>query len=319
MWACVKCVLKDIVVKSQTLSGMDAPLPGWDCHGLPIELNVEKKWGKSGDKLDAPAFRAACRGYANSQIDIQRQEFKQLGVLGAWDHPYCTMDFHYEADIIRSVGRLIDEGFIYQGLKPVHWCVSCGSALAEAEVDYQEKQSLAIDVAFTLLNSQAWLQQQGYAGAEKPVILPIWTTTPWTLPANEAVCLHPDESYGLYETPSAYYILSCALATETLTRYGQAVIAPALTFPGHAVSNLKCQHPFLDKQVPVIVGKHVTTDAGTGCVHTAPAHGAEDYDVAREWGISTDTPVLPNGCYASTAPFFAGMFVLKANEAVIEN
>lgn len=312
-------ILKDMVIKSKTLSDYDAPfVPGWDCHGLPIELNVEKKIGKVGQKVDASTFRAACRSYAHSQIDIQRDEFKRLGVLGDWSNPYATMDFAYEACVVRQLGRLIQDGLIYQGLKPVHWCIDCGSALAEAEVEYETKRSHAIDVAFRVINQDAVLAVCPGLDADKPVLVPIWTTTPWTLPANEAICVNPEVHYGIYDRGDAYLVLAEALGEASLKRY-QCESVPCLrVVQGQALSDWRCQHPFFDKSVPILMGAHVTTESGTGCVHTAPAHGVEDYEVGRQYDLPCISPVMSNGCYVPELPLLGGLSVIKANDAVMD-
>lgn len=312
-------ILKDIIIKSKTLSGYDAPyVPGWDCHGLPIELNVEKKVGKAGHKISAREFRAKCREYAASQIDIQREEFQRLGILGDWHKPYITMDYRYEANIVRALGMMIANGHVHQGFKPVHWCIECGSALAEAEVEYEDKVSPSIDVAFLAVNPQELLHACKAEVKVKPVILPIWTTTPWTLPANEAVCLHPEISYTLIDTESHYYLLASDLMEAVMGRYGILQYSVVTEAPGTVFENMKLQHPFTARQVPVVLGAHVTTEAGTGCVHTAPAHGPDDYQVGQVYGLPLINPVLANGCYAEDVPQLGGLSVLKANDPIIE-
>lgn len=311
-------ILKDIIIKSKSFSGFDAPfVPGWDCHGLPIELNVEKKVGKAGVKISAREFRAKCREYAGSQIDIQRTEFQRLGVLGDWYNPYVTMDFSYEANIVRALGMMIKNGHLQQGFKPVNWCIDCGSALAEAEVDYEEKTSPSIDVAFVAVNADEFLKPFALNNASKSLIVPIWTTTPWTLPANEAVTMHPDVDYSLIDTDKAYFILAHELVESTMARYGIEQYTTCGTVKGSSFEHLKLQHPFNEREVPVILGLHVTTDSGTGNVHTAPAHGGDDYAVGKAYGLPLINPVKANGCYAEDVPFFAGMSVLKANDPVL--
>ncbi|MGL6036305.1 MAG: isoleucine--tRNA ligase [Legionella sp.] len=311
-------ILKDIIIKSKSFSGFDAPfVPGWDCHGLPIELNVEKKVGKAGVKISAREFRAKCRDYAGSQIDIQRTEFQRLGVLGDWYNPYVTMDYSYEANIVRALGMMIKNGHLQQGFKPVNWCIDCGSALAEAEVDYEEKTSPSIDVAFVAVNAEEFLKPFALNNASKSLIVPIWTTTPWTLPANEAVTMHPDVDYSLIDTDNAYFILAHELVESTMARYGIEQYTTCGTVKGASFEHLKLQHPFNEREVPVILGLHVTTDSGTGNVHTAPAHGADDYAVGKAYGLPLINPVKANGCYAEDVPHFAGMSVLKANEPVL--
>ena len=318
-------ILKDIVVKSQSLNGFDAPyVPGWDCHGLPIELNVEKKVGKPGQKISAEEFRRECRSYASKQIDKQRESFKRLGVIAEWDNPYLTMDFRYEADIIRSLAKILANGHIERGFKPVHWCVDCGSALAEAEVEYQDKHSPAIDVRFAVLNEENLLARCHHAESkgEGPMSLPIWTTTPWTLPANQALCLNPKFNYALVQCVTALgkerLLVAEDLLKDTMMRYDiddYRVIAYCI---GKDLEGIKCQHPFYDREVPVILGDHVTTEAGTGVVHTAPGHGQEDYVVGRQYNLPIDNPVGANGCFLPDTKLFAGEHVYKANAHVIE-
>lgn len=308
----VNKVLKDIIVKSKSLSGFDAPyVPGWDCHGLPIELNVEKKKGKAGVKIDANSFRAECRKYADVQVAKQKLDFQRLGILGDWNNPYLTKDFQYEADIVRALGKIVDNGHVSKGYKPVHWCTECGSALAEAEVEYKDKQSDAIDVKFRIIDNSIFK-------VDKPVSVVIWTTTPWTLPANEAVALHPEMSYVLADTGDEYLLLAQDLAQDALARYElKASIAPTV-FTGSDLEGLQVQHPFYDKQVPIILGDHVTTDAGTGAVHTAPAHGQEDFIVGKQYDLPVNCPVDGRGIFFEDTELLAGQFIFKANASVIE-
>ncbi len=322
----VNKVLKDIIVKSKTLSGFDAPyVPGWDCHGLPIELQVEKKHGKA---IPPAQFRELCRAYASEQIERQKKDFIRLGVLGDWEKPYLTMDFQIEADIIRALGRVHENGYLYQGRKPVNWCLDCQSALAEAEVEYEDKVSSAIDVGFEVKDKRAVEKAFGVAlpGSAK-VFAVIWTTTPWTLPANQAVCVHPTLQYDLINTEKGYLILAFDLATDCLKRYqtggnndrGDGVAA---TCYGKALEGLPLQHPFQDRIVPVICGEHVTLEAGTGLVHTAPAHGVDDYVVGQKYNLPNDNPVGDDGKFISTTPVIsdtplAGVFVWKANDIVL--
>jgi isoleucyl-tRNA synthetase len=323
----VNKVLKDIIVKSKSLSGLDAPyVPGWDCHGLPIELNVEKKYGKAGEKLSPKEFRAKCREYAQEQINIQREEFKRLGIIGDWNAPYRTMDFKFEADIIRALAKIIANGHLQQGFKPVHWCIDCGSALAEAEVEYADKTSPAIDVKFRVVNKNDFLARLGInitaAQEHIPMSIPIWTTTPWTLPANEAVSLHPEIAYDLVEVnineQPEYLLIANVLLQASLARYGIAEFKPIAKCVGADIEHILLQHPFYDRQVPVILGEHVTTDSGTGAVHTAPAHGQEDYAVGQRYKLPMVNPVGSNGCYLPDVPLFAGQHVFKANANIID-
>ena len=312
----VNKILKDIIVKSKTLSGFDAPyVPGWDCHGLPIELMVEKQHGK---EIPPARFRELCREYAKAQVERQKADFIRLGVLGDWDNPYLTMDFRTEADIMRSLGEIYKNGYLYQGSKPVHWCVDCGSALAEAEVEYEDKNSPAIDVGFKAVDNDALARAFGVAHLNAPAFAVIWTTTPWTLPANQAVCVHPELSYDLIQTSKGLLILGHDLAEATLARYGEADTQVLGSCKGAALELLKLQHPFYDRVVPVICGDHVTTDAGTGLVHTAPAHGLEDYAVGMRYDLPVDNPVGDDGKFYSRIEKFAGMSIWDANKAVIE-
>lgn len=312
-------ILKDIIVKSKTMSGFDAPfVPGWDCHGLPVELNVEKKIGKAGVKVSPSEFRSKCREYANSQINIQRDEFQRLGVFGDWQNPYVTMDYVYEANIVRALAKIIENGHLHQGFKPVHWCIDCGSALAEAEVDYEDKTSPSIDVAFLAVEPQAFLAKIADNLPQKPVIVPIWTTTPWTLPANEAVCLHPAINYSLIDTGDRYFIVASELVSAVMARFEITDFTEQGVVKGKILEKLQLKHPFNDRHVPLVLGEHVTIDSGTGCVHTAPAHGPDDYLVGKIYSLPLINPVLANGCYASDVPLFAGLSVLKANDKVVE-
>jgi len=315
----VNKILKDIVVKSRTLAGFDAPyIPGWDCHGLPIELNVEKKVGKPGVKLSAREFRDKCRQYAQRQVDTQREDFKRMGVLGDWDNPYLTMDFAFEANIIRTLGKIIDNGHLHQGSKPVHWCLDCGSALAEAEVEHQDKISPAIDVAYAAVDTAALLAAFGVATGPAKVAIPIWTTTPWTLPASMAVSLHPALEYSLVVRGDQALVLATDLVAAVCQRIGWDDYTIVGTCVGAALEGQLLQHPFYDRQVPVILGEHVTTEAGTGAVHTAPGHGQDDYIVGLKYGLEVLNPVGGNGVYLPATELFAGQHVLKANGAIVE-
>jgi isoleucyl-tRNA synthetase len=322
----VSTILKDIVVKYKTLCGYDSPLvPGWDCHGLPIEVNVEKKIGLANVDVTPKEFRQACRDYAQSQIELQRTSFIRLGILADWKHPYSTMDHSYEAGIIRSIGKIYDQGCIHSGAKPVHWCINCGSALAEAEVEYQNKTSPAIDVAFRVVDNEAFLKavfQKETSHSINKVAVVIWTTTPWTLPANQAVALHPELDYALVKTTGvldldAVCVLEACLE-DFLKRIGCEHSDVLATFKGGQLEKQMLQHPFYDRAVPIVLGDHVTTDAGTGAVHTAPGHGVEDYAVGIQYGLSIDSPVGDKGCFLSTVPLVAGLHVLKANDKIIE-
>jgi isoleucyl-tRNA synthetase len=274
----VNKILKDIIVKSKTMSGFDAPyVPGWDCHGLPIELVVEKNHGKD---IDPAKFRELCRAYASEQVARQKKDFIRLGVLGDWDNPYLTMDFKTEADIMRALGEIYKNGYLYQGSKPVHWCVDCGSALAEAEVEYEDVNSPAIDVGFKVVDNTALGKAFGMDVTGDAYAV-IWTTTPWTLPANQAVSVNANLTYDLVKTSRGLLILAQDLAKATLERYAESVTAVLASCQGAVLEKLVLQHPFDNRQVPIICGDHVTTDAGTGLVHTAAAHGNDDWLVMR--------------------------------------
>ncbi|MBC3765437.1 isoleucine--tRNA ligase [Neptunicella marina] len=322
----VNKILKDIIVKSKTLSDFDAPyIPGWDCHGLPIELQVEKKVGKPGKKVSAAEFRQKCREYAQKQIDGQMRDFIRLGVFGQWDKPYKTMDFRSEADIIRVLGKVLENGHIEKGFKPVHWCTDCGSALAEAEVEYKDKHSPAIDVAFEAVDSDAvadlFDHPDGHAG-KGAVSAAIWTTTPWTLPANRAISVHADLDYCLVQiedgdTPKRL-ILGSDLVKDCMDRFGIEHYHALGFCKGKVLENVRVKHPFYDFDVPLILGDHVTTDSGTGLVHTAPGHGVDDFNVGRQYGIEVANPVGANGVYMEGTELFAGQHVFKANDEIIE-
>lgn len=320
----VNKILKDIIVKSRSLSGFDAPyVPGWDCHGLPIELMVEKKIGKAGHKVDAKSFRDACREYAGKQVDKQREDFQRLGVLGDWDKPYLTMDYHTEANIIRALGKMIDAGHLIKGYKPVHWCIDCGSALAEAEVEYEDKTSPAIDVMFPVSDINDFQKKTGISkSVDGPLAVVIWTTTPWTLPANMAVAMHPDFDYQLIQceknNQKLNLIIAADLVASVLKRSGVEQHEVIAGFKGAVLEGLKLQHPFYQREVPVILGNHVTLEAGTGAVHTAPGHGIDDYVVGSKYGLEVYNPVGGNGCFLPDTELFSGENVLKANDHVIE-
>ena len=307
----VNKVLKDVIVKSKTLSGFDAPyVPGWDCHGLPIEHMVEKKKGKVGHKINADEFRAACRVYADQQIEKQKVDFKRLGILGDWDNPYLTKNFKYEADIVRSLGKIVKNGHIAKGFKPVHWCTECSSALAEAEVEYKDKGSDTVDVAFKVVGD--------FFDLDKPISMVIWTTTPWTLPANEAVALNPELDYVLVDVGEQYFILAEDLLESALERFGlKSKNKIDKVYKGSDLEGIMLQHPFYDKQVPIILGEHVTTEAGTGAVHTAPAHGQDDYIVGLKYNLPVECPVDGRGVFIEATEGVAGEFIFKANSTII--
>jgi isoleucyl-tRNA synthetase len=322
-------ILKDIIVKSRTLDGYDAPyVPGWDCHGLPIEMQVEKTHGRVGAKISAKAFRAACREYAIKQIDLQRGEFKRLGVLGDWDHPYLTMAPRFEAEQLRAFSLIIKNGHLYKGFKPVHWCLNCRSALAEAEVEYEDKTSPSIYVRFEVVDRADLAQRMGVpdeqqrALFDEPVSLAIWTTTPWTLPANRAVAVHPQFDYALVEFDSGAgperLLLASELVNALMQTLGVAEWSVLGEVKGAVLELLTLQHPFYDRQVPVVLGEYVTLDTGTGAVHTSPGHGLDDYIVGRRYNLEIDNPVGGDGRFLPSTPLFAGEQVFDANAHVIK-
>jgi len=326
----VNKILKDVVVKSALLAGFRSPyVPGWDCHGLPIEIAVEKDVGKVGQKVDAATFRAKCREYATKQIDLQRADFKRLGVLGDWEHPYRTMDFQYEADMIRALAKIHANGHVVRGFKPVYWCFDCGSALAEAEIEYHDKQSPAVDVAYDAIDPNALAAKFGVTIGDGDIVaVPIWTTTPWTLPASVAVTLGPELEYVLVEGPSrdgrrVLLVLAEALAAKALARYGVYATNVLGRANGAALELLKLRHPFYAREIPLILGDHVSAEEGTGAVHTAPGHGMEDFAVGQKYGLVDKypaaelNPVGGNGVYLASTPIFGGQFIWKANDAII--
>lgn len=319
----VNKILKDIVVKSKTMGGYDAPfIPGWDCHGLPIEVMVEKKKGKPGQKISEKEFRLACREYAQKQVDRQREDFIRLGVFADWENPYLTMDFAFEADIVRALGKVIANGHLEKGFKPVYWSVASGSALAEAEVEYKDKTSYAIDVRFTPVDQNAFKQHFNNANKDIPTHVVIWTTTPWTLPANQAVSLHPTLEYSLIEVQGddqhEYLLIAKELIDSTLERYGITEFHEAGTCIGAVLEHTLLQHPFYKIHVPIILGEHVTTEAGTGAVHTAPDHGMDDFIVGQKYHLGTLNIVDDNGVYREEVELYAKQHVHKVDKNIIE-
>ncbi|MCK2087488.1 isoleucine--tRNA ligase [Thauera aromatica] len=313
-------ILKDIIIRSKTLAGFDAPyVPGWDCHGLPIEHKVEVTHGKN---LPADKVRELCRAYAAEQIDIQRTDFIRLGVLGDWDKPYRTMDFANEANEIRALAEMTRNGYVFKGLKPVNWCFDCGSALAEAEVEYADKPSPTIDVAFPVSAAHAakLAAAFGLARLDKPAAAVIWTTTPWTIPANQALNAHSEFDYALVDTGARLLVLAGELVESALQRYRLEGTVVA-TAKGAALEHVEFRHPFYDRPSPVYLADYVGLDAGTGIVHSAPAHGVDDFNAWRAYGRSNEeilSIVMGGGEYVSELPFFGGMNIWKANTAIID-
>ncbi len=322
----VNKILKDMIVKARTLNGNDAPyVPGWDCHGLPIEHAVEKEIGKAGIAVEPDQFRQACRDFAKKQIEKQKTDFIRLGILGDWDNPYLTMNFATEANIIRSLGKIIENGHLHKGEKPVHWCTDCGSALAEAEVDYKDKTSCAIDVKFLVEDEKAFIEcfhnVPDYHG-EGPLSVVIWTTTPWTLPANLAVSLHPDFEYVIVEVTTEEgkqrLVLAEDLLKDCMARYAIEDYKVIAYGTGSALENQTLKHPFYDRESLIIIGDHVTLEAGTGAVHTAPGHGQDDFIIGQKYGLEPYNPVGDNGCFLPNTELFAGEHVFNANDHVVE-
>ena len=309
-------ILKDIILRSKTLAGFDAPyVPGWDCHGLPIELMVEKLHGKD---IPAARFRELCREYAKEQIARQKKDFMRLGVMGDWAHPYLTMDFQTEAETVRALGEIYLAGYLYRGEKPVQFCLDCGSSLAEAEVEYKDKISPAVDVAYRFKDNVALAKAFGLSEIGGEAFAVIWTTTPWTLPASQAISAGADVVYQLIDTPKGKLVLAKDLAEEALKRYGFENSAVLAETGGAKLENLHLEHPFLERDIPMLNGDHVTTEAGTGLVHTAPSHGLDDYFVCLKYGIELDNPVNGEGRYRSDVPRVAGLTVWEANPVITE-
>ena len=309
-------ILKDFIVKSKNMAGFNGEyVPGWDCHGLPIEHQVDKELGSKKASYSISEKRKLCREFASNFLDIQRREFKRLGVMGEWDNPYLTMSFDYEATIAREFGRFVGKGSVYRGKKPVYWCASCETALAEAEVEYEDHTSPSITVKFAALSDfgKAFPALQG-----KNVFVLIWTTTPWTIPANLAIAFHPDSTYVAAEVNGEVWILAEALLETVMSQAGKTRYQILEKFAGKAVEGLKCRHPLYERESILILADYITLDTGTGCVHTAPGHGQEDYESGLQYNIPIYSPVDDRGCFTADVQFFSGKFVFDANEAVIK-
>lgn len=310
-------ILKDIITRSKTMAGFDAPyVPGWDCHGLPIEHKVETTFGKN---QPADLTRERCRAYAAEQVEEQKAGFVRLGVLGDWDNPYLTMNFANEAGEIRALAEMVKNGFVFKGLKPVNFCFDCGSALAEAEVEYMDKKSEAIDVAFPVADADKLAAAFGLASLSKPAAIVIWTTTPWTIPANQALNVHPEFTYALVDVGDRLLLLAEEMVESCLQRYdllGEVVA----TAPGASLDLINFRHPLYERLSPVYLADYVELGAGTGIVHSAPAYGEDDFRTCKAYGMSNDdilNPVHSNGVYAESLPFFGGQFIWKANPAIV--
>ena len=312
-------ILKDIIVKSKSLAGFDAPyVPGWDCHGMPIEAQIEKLHGRN---LSTEETLRLCRAYAAEQIERQKPDFQRLAVLGDWDNPYLTMAPGNEADEIRTLGKLLEKGYIFRGLKPVNWCFDCGSALAEAEVEYEDRKDIAVDVGFPFAEPQKVAAAFGLGALpDKPGFIVIWTTTPWTLPANQALNVHPEIDYNLVDTEKGLLILASELQEACLARYKLTGTTLA-SCKGAALDHIAFRHPFYDRASPVYLGDYVTLDTGTGIVHSSPAYGVEDFESCRRNGMKDDeilTPVMGDGKYVPGLPLFGGMMIWKANPKIVD-
>ncbi|MCJ7662877.1 MAG: class I tRNA ligase family protein, partial [Desulfobacterales bacterium] len=295
-------ILKDIIVKAAYMAGFDSYyVPGWDCHGLPIEHEVDKMLGERKKGMSKAEIRKHCRDYAAKFIDIQREEFKRLGVLGTWDNPYLTMDYEYQATIVREFGKFVEGGYLYRGKKPVYWCATCHTALAEAEVEYAPHRSSSIFVKFPMISDIGKIlpSLQG-----KKVSFIIWTTTPWTIPANLAIALHPTYKYVAAEANGEVYILAEGLADIVMHALGMKDYRVLETFEGSALEGFKCRHPFLERESVIILADYVTLEAGTGCVHTAPGHGQEDYESGLRYGLAIYAPVDDDGRFTPDVEFF---------------
>ncbi len=308
-------ILKDIIVRSRQMAGFDAVyVPGWDCHGLPIEHNVDKELGEKKSTLTKPQVRRLCRAYAERFIDIQREEFKRLGVMGDWENPYLTMNHEYEAVIAGECMKFALSGGLVRSEKPIYWCATCQTALAEAEIEYQDEMTASIYVKFPLVYDLA-ADYPVLAG--RPVAVVIWTTTPWTLPANLAVALHPEFDYVAVEAGThGVLILARELVETCMRQFGIASHAVLTRIDPRVLERKRCRHPLYPRDALIVLGRHVTLDAGTGCVHTAPGHGREDYDVGREYGLEPYSPVDDCGCFTAEVDFFAGQFVFDANPKI---
>jgi len=314
-------ILKDFIIKSKFMSGLDSHyVPGWDCHGLPVEHEVEKNLGKKKEDLSVVEIRKRCRQYAATFVDVQREEFKRLGVFGDWDHPYLTMNYEYQATIVREFGKFLLNGSVYKGKKPVHWCVTCKTALAEAEVKYEDHRSPSIYVKFRLVSppqgKENLMDELFPSLKEKPVYVVIWTTTPWTIPANLAIALHPEYIYVAVEVGEEIYVLAEALLEEVMRKFGIDHYHILTKFQGKVLEGFKCQHPLYPRESLIILASYVTLDVGTGCVHTAPGHGQEDYESGIKYGLDIYSPVDDEGRFTKEVQYFGGQFVFDANEAV---
>ena len=315
----VNKVIKDMIIKSKQLDGYDSPYtPGWDCHGLPIENKVESIVGKAGDKVTEGEFRQKCREYATKQIDNQRVEFKRLGVFGDWDNPYLTMNFANEANIVRALGKIIDKGHIYKGVKPVHWSWGAHSAMAEAEVEYEDKTSNAIDVRFPPKDKKALLEKFNVSDDGSDVSVVIWTTTPWTIPGNQAVCVHPELNYALVACNNERMVVADDMVESIMARFEFDNFERLGTTKGSELEHVMLQHPLYQRDSLMVVGDYVTTETGTGCVHTAPDHGVDDFYTGKRYNLELLDPVNDNGVFRDRVEIFGGEHVSKVDAHMLE-
>jgi isoleucyl-tRNA synthetase len=313
-------ILKDLVVKSKSMAGFDAPyVPGYDCHGLPIELKVDRELGPKKRDMSTADFRRACRAYAERFIGVMTEEFQRVGVFGDWQHPYLTMNFRYQAAIARALGRIVQRGLVYKGKKPVHWCIHCHTALAEAEVEYEAHTSPSIYVEFPLdLASSADLSSRAPALAGRSVSVLIWTTTPWTIPSNLAIAFHPDFVYGAFESDGRVVLIAEPLAERVAAAAKRPLGDPIARLSGKDLEGLKFTHPLYDRTSLAVLADYVTLEQGTGAVHTAPGHGADDYQTGLKYGLDIYAPVGPDGRFTDDVGLFAGEQVFEANPAIVE-
>ena len=317
----VNKVLKDIIVRSKTLEGFDAPyVPGWDCHGLPIEHQVEKKIGKKRREITQSEFRDLCRDYAKDQINLQKDDFKRLGVFGDWKNRYASLDQSFEGQAINGFARIFHNGHVEKGFKPVHWCPECSSSLAEAEVEYMDKNSISIDVKFNLKAESSHKFADSFGlDTSKDISVVIWTTTPWTIPGNQAICCNPDIEYKILESSNEYLLVASELIDECLERWQELNLKQLdKVYKGSELENLVALHPLYERETPILFGDHVTTEAGTGFVHTAPAHGVDDFNVCANENIEIKNPISSNGCFKDDIGFFSGTHIRKVEPLVLE-
>src|SRR5262245_620617 len=313
-------ILKDLVVKSRSMAGFDAPyVVGYDCHGLPIELRVDRELGAKKREMSIAEFCRACRSYAERYVGVMSEQFQRLGILGTWDDPYLTMDFRYQAAIVRAFGRFVEQGLVYKGKKPVHWCIHCRTALAEAEVEYQDHTSPSIYVEFALATDSAGeLASRIPALAGRSVSVLIWTTTPWTIPSNLAIAFHPEFAYAAYDVDGRAVIVAEALASNVAAVAGKTFGPPIARMKGDQLERIRFQHPLYARPSLGVLGEYVTLDAGTGAVHTAPGHGADDFNTGVKYGLEIYAPVGPGGHFLETVELFGGQRVFDANPAIVE-